>query len=111
MSSHAAPIEAIGERNLLPPDTTFRQITDEYKRTERMIDTFFGRHRGERRPRLIKTLEMRAEGLKRLHERQIQLLRRWRELKSENRESDAEGMLPSLLLSINAIASAERTTG
>jgi len=32
MSSHAAPIEAIGERNLLPPDTTFRQITDEVAR-------------------------------------------------------------------------------
>lgn len=91
--------------------TQLTRIGDEYRRTERMIDRLLGAPRTARRPRLLKTLEMRTEGLRRLHQRQIQLLRQWRAMRAEGRHSEAETMLPSLLLSINAIASAERTTG
>jgi len=92
-------------------ESVFGVIAGEYKRTQDMINTFFGRTREERRPRLIKTLEMRAKGLRRLHEHQITLLQQWRGyLDSENMEA-ADDMFPSLLLSVNAIASAERTTG
>ena len=42
---------------------------------------------------------------------QIDLLRRWRALRKSGDESAADKMLPSLMLSINAIASGLRTTG
>ena len=92
-------------------DDVFGVIAGEYKRTESMIDEFFGRSRENRRPRLVKTLAMRAEGLCRLHEHQIALLLQWRALNESGDQEAADEMFPSLLLSVNAIASAERTTG
>jgi len=92
-------------------DRQLATIEREYTRTEDMIDTLMNGRREVRRPRLIKTLEMRAEGLRRLHHRQIELLRQWRRLRVEERDAEADSLFPSLLLSINAIASAERTTG
>lgn len=89
----------------------FNRIAGEYRRTEAMLDKLFGAPRAQRRPRLTRTLEMRAAGLKRLHEIQIALLREWRELRAQRRTREAEALMPSLLLSVNAIASAERTTG
>lgn len=92
-------------------DSVFAHITREYQRTERMLDRFFGAPRAERRPRLMKTLRMRAEGLERLHQIQIALLREWRALRRDRQSAKAKKRLPWLLLSVNAIASAERTTG
>ncbi|MFP6584767.1 MAG: phosphoenolpyruvate carboxylase [Candidatus Hydrogenedentota bacterium] len=92
-------------------DSVFAVISGEYKRTQEVINTFFGRSREERRPRLMKTLEMRAKGLRRLHEHQIVLLKKWRALVESEDTEAADDMFPSLLLSVNAIASAERTTG
>lgn len=86
-------------------------ILEEYARTERMINEIFGAPRAERRPRMVKTVGMRSEGLRILHHRQIALLREWRRLLRENRNEEADEMLPALLLSINAIASGQRTTG
>ena len=76
-----------------------------------MIDRFFGVEREQRRPRLSKTLDMRAAGLVKLHACQIELLKRWRGLSDEEQAAEREELLPTLLLSINAIAGAERTTG
>lgn len=92
-------------------DTVFGVISGEYNRTQEMINEFFGRNRDERRPRLMKTLEMRAKSLRRLHEHQITLLQKWRQLTESGDNAAADEMFPSLLLSVNAIASAERTTG
>jgi len=89
----------------------FNRIKGEYRRTERMLEDFFGAPRAERRPRLTRTLAMRAEGLRRLHAIQIALLREWRDLRSRRRMREAESLVPTLLLSVNAIASGERTTG
>jgi phosphoenolpyruvate carboxylase len=89
----------------------FKRIEGEYRRTERMLEDFFGAPRAERRPRLTRTLTMRAEGLRRLHALQIVLLREWRGLRSRRRTREAEALVPALLLSVNAIASGERTTG
>ncbi len=86
-------------------------IRDEYARTERMLSEFFGGSRESRRPRLMKTLTLRAHGLARLHAHQIRLVREWRELARADRSAEADALFPSLLLSVNAIASAERTTG
>ena len=65
----------------------------------------------DRRPRLSKTLGLRAEALRVLHLQEIALLRRWRDLRKSGDESAADALLPELLLSINAIASGLRTTG
>lgn len=89
----------------------FRIVLDEYERSENMIDAVFGTPRAQRRPRLIKTLDMRARGLRRMHERQIQLLRQWRKHRADGDDEAADSIFPTLLLSINAIAGAERTTG
>ena len=87
------------------------QIISEHDLTEAMLDDFFDAERSARRPRLVKTLDMRAEGLRRLHSRQISLLEQWRSLLAKGRTQEADVLFPLLLLSINAIAGAERTTG
>ncbi len=92
-------------------ERVFGIIRDEYLRTGRMLGDFFGGSRESRRPRLMKTLAMRAQGLDRLHAHQIRLVREWRELSRNGQTVAADELFPSLLLSVNAIASAERTTG
>jgi len=87
------------------------RIVDEHDLTEKMMDDFFDANRAVRRPRMVKTLDMRAEGLRRLHTHQIQLLRQWRELTKDGKIQEAETLFPTVLLSINAIAGAQRTTG
>jgi phosphoenolpyruvate carboxylase len=65
----------------------------------------------DRRPRMSKTLEIREAPLRVLHHQQIALLREWRGHLAKGRKHSADGLLPKLLLSINAIASGLRTTG
>jgi phosphoenolpyruvate carboxylase len=60
---------------------------------------------------MFKTLELRAEALRTLHTQQIQLLKKWRRLRDTGKQSEADRLLPQVLLSINAIASGLRTTG
>ncbi len=87
-------------------------IEDELQRTNEYISRIFGgKTIAQRRPRMIKTLKMRADALKLLHSQQIRLLRQWRTLRKENRDDEAKLLFPQLLLSINAIASGLRTTG
>ncbi len=57
---------------------------------------------------LVKSF-LRSGGV--LHRQQIRLLSKWRELIKTGEQSEADAMLPDLLLSINAIASGLRTTG
>ena len=85
-------------------------IEDEWNLTQQLLEKIRGRPMAERRPRMLKTLELRAEALRILHLQEISLLRRWRKLRATD-EAAAETMLPDLLLSINAIASGLRTTG
>jgi phosphoenolpyruvate carboxylase len=86
-------------------------IEAEFERTTSMLDHLFGRTSQTRRPRMWKTLQLRAEALRRLHMQQIALLRQWREYSNTGNSDAADAMLPQLLLSINAIASGLRTTG
>ncbi len=85
-------------------------IEGEWNLTQQMLEKIRGRPMADRRPRMLKTLELRAEALRILHLQEISLLRRWRKMRATN-EAAAETMLPDLLLSINAIASGLRTTG
>lgn len=86
-------------------------IAGEHRRTQDMINQIFGAPRTVRRPRMEATLALRESGLRVLHQRQISLLREWRERRQQGDEAAAAKLVPSLLLSINAIASGLRTTG
>jgi phosphoenolpyruvate carboxylase len=89
----------------------FNQIWEEWTRTRAMLHELRGQPTAQRRPRMLKTLQLRADALRLLHRDQIHLLTRWRTARKEGRDADAEGMLTELLLSVNAIASGLRTTG
>ncbi len=100
----------------LVSDTTLRErfmdiIIAEYQRTESMIREIFEQGMIDRRPRMSKTLEIRETPLAVLHKQQISLLKDWRALLAEGKETEAETLFPKLLLSINAISSGLRTTG
>jgi len=86
-------------------------IMDEWNLTRGMLEKLRGAPMEERRPRMLKTLKLRAEALRVLHLQEIHLLKKWRGLKAAGDEAGADKMLPDLLLSINAIASGLRTTG
>ncbi len=89
----------------------FGLIQDEWHRTNDALNDIFGGTMSSRRPRMMKTLAVRAQALEVLHHQQLGLLQAWRgRLKNED-EAGAAELLPELLLSINAIASGLRTTG
>ncbi len=92
-------------------DAIFNRILDERMRTEKMLTQLRGRPMEVRRPRISRTLELRADALRILHKEQIDLLRRWRKLQADGDAKRADKLLTELLLSINAIASGLRTTG
>jgi phosphoenolpyruvate carboxylase len=106
MQEYASLVEDAGLR-----DRFMRIILNEWNLTRSMMDKLRGRAMAERRPRMLKTLALRAEALRVLHLQEITLLRRWRQHRASGDEAAAEAMLPDLLLSINAIASGLRTTG
>jgi len=106
MRAYADLVEDEELRNRL-----FNMIWEEWTRTRAMLHELRGQPTAQRRPRMLKTLQLRAEALRLLHVDQIKLLQRWRLARKEGREADAEAMLPELFLSINAIASGLRTTG
>lgn len=85
---------------------TLGRILEEYERTKEVLAAFFGRDMEARRPRLVKAIALRREALLRLHREQIALLREWRVAPEE-----AGRILPSLLVTVNAIAGGLKTTG
>jgi phosphoenolpyruvate carboxylase len=89
----------------------FDIIAAEYNRTRTMLDRIFGSPMAERRPRLDRTLGLRDRALHALHTHQIAILGRWRASKASGDQAGADQLLPTLLLSINAVASGLRTTG
>jgi len=86
-------------------------IADEHRRTVAMIEHMFGEALETRRPRMWRTLKLRDPGLRALHTFQIDVLREWRDRKHAADLAAVEEILPSVLLSLNAIASGLRTTG
>ncbi len=100
----------------LVPDEAVRErfmkiILDEYQRTMSVLMDLFQGTFATRRPRLAYTLEIREEPLRVLHAQQVNLLRDWRARIHAGETEAAEGMLPDLLISVNALASGLRTTG
>ncbi len=86
-------------------------IVEEWHLTREMLEKLRGAPMAERRPRMLRTLRLRAEVLRVLHLQEIHLLQKWRACRAAGDDAGAEKMLPDLLLSINAIASGLRTTG
>jgi phosphoenolpyruvate carboxylase len=91
-------------------DHIFGIISSEFERTSEQLRKVFGGSLEERRPRMGKTLQLRAHALASLHEQQITTIRNWRTAKNDD-PARAQYLLPRVLLSINAIASGLRTTG
>ena len=86
-------------------------IREEFERTRAHLAELFDGEMRNRRPRMAKTLDIREAPLRVLHQQQIALLREWRGHVAAERTTEADALLPKLLLSINAIASGLRTTG
>jgi phosphoenolpyruvate carboxylase len=109
-------IDWIREYSGLVPDAVVRErflgrILEELALTQEMVNHLFKRPFAERRPRLAFTLALREQPLHVLHRQQIELLKVWRARVAEGDAVAAEGMIPDLLVSINALASGLRTTG
>lgn len=109
----SADVEIMSAYAQLVPDKALRdrflgEIIGEFDRARYMLDEVFQGTLESRRPRMLKTLRLRADALRLLHRRQIELLQAWRTADSPER---VEALLPRVLLSINAIASGLRTTG
>ncbi|MEO6848178.1 MAG: phosphoenolpyruvate carboxylase [Chthoniobacterales bacterium] len=92
-------------------DRLFGVILEEWTKTRDGFERLYGSSIAERRPRLVKTLKLRAEALRKLHMAQIDLLRQWRESKEKGDTLNADALVPEITLSVNAIASGLRTTG
>lgn len=88
----------------------FDLIFGEFEKTQAMMTEIFGGSLESRRPRMIKTLQLRAGALRTLHRQQIEVLKKWRAARAAGSPEAAE-LLPKVLLSVNAIASGLRTTG
>lgn len=113
----SADPDLMGAYAALVPDAQIRKelldlILTEFFRTKSALEALYGSPLNERRPRMAKTLALRARPLRRLHLQQIELLRAWREECSTLAANvQPLSLPPELLLSINAIASGLRTTG
>ena len=101
-------VELVKDRSLREGIT--RQIREEFARVKQGLTELFQKPLADRRPRFRFTVERRVVPLRALHERQVQLLRSWRQAE-EAKDSAAEGLLADLRQSIAAIAAGLRTTG
>jgi phosphoenolpyruvate carboxylase len=91
-------------------DRILEMILAEWERTRRMLEALYGGPLAERRPNVEAMMDLRREGLRRLHRQQCDLLKQWR-----SRDGLAAGEVAALqtrlLLTVNAIASGLGTTG
>jgi phosphoenolpyruvate carboxylase len=101
-------VELVKDKNLREGIT--RMIRDEFAEVRAGLTELFQKPLADRRPRFRYTVERRVVPLRALHERQIFLLREWRQAE-EAKNPDAEGLLADLRGSIAAIAAGLRTTG
>jgi len=106
MAEYADLVEDAGLR-----ETFMTKILEEYELTKRVIEKLYPRERTDRRPRLVKAIEIRRNALIRLHREQIALLKEWRQLVRDHQLDQAERVASSLLITVNAIAGGLKTTG
>ncbi|MCM2372116.1 phosphoenolpyruvate carboxylase [Aporhodopirellula aestuarii] len=87
------------------------RIETEWKLATAMVEEVYGGTLATQRPNVQRMIQLRGEGLRLLHRQQISLLRRWRSYRRMGEQQQADQLLPSLLLSVNAVASGLGTTG
>ncbi len=85
-------------------------ILEELQKTRRYMGELLGKPIKERRRNHYYSTVLRAEALRVLHQNQINYLKEWRRLSSDEPEKKA-ALLNQLLISVNAIANAMGTTG
>jgi phosphoenolpyruvate carboxylase len=112
----AVDLEIVQEYAALVPDTALREqflsrILEEFSRTQQMVEALYGGPLAQRRPNVHALMQTRREGLRVLHRQQLALLRQWRDLRQANATSEADALLPHLLLTVNALASGLGSTG
>jgi len=91
--------------------TMMDMILAELRRTREMFELILERPISDRRTQHWYSNVIRATAMEDLHRKQIELLKVWRDQKLKGDTIQAEDTLTSLLLTINAIAGALRTTG
>jgi phosphoenolpyruvate carboxylase len=74
------------------------------------LSEIFSEPLAERRPRFRYTVERRVKPLRVLHQRQVELLQKWRKAEAGG-DSSAENILGEVRQTIAAIAAGLRTTG
>jgi phosphoenolpyruvate carboxylase len=89
----------------------FELIEREFERTSLMLERIYRGTLAERRPNIHATMQMRRAPLRVLHDQQIALLRDWRRANGLGDQEAAAALLPSLLLTVNAIAGGLGATG
>ena len=99
--------DLVEDRTLI--DKYFNIFNDELNMTRELLNKILGKSIEERRVQHYYSNVLRASILDHLHLKQVSLLKKWRAIK--DRENQDEEILLSLLLTINAIASALRNTG
>jgi phosphoenolpyruvate carboxylase len=105
MRQYAALVQEFDAR-----ESILNLILTEFDKTHEMMAQVFGGSLEVRRPRMLKTLDLRANALRVLHEQQIRLLSQFRAAQAAG-SAETKTLLPKVILSINAIASGLRTTG
>lgn len=108
--------EVIAEYAALVEDEAIRKlflsrIEREWELTKRQIEYVYAGELEAKRPNVQRMIQLRSQGLRILHNQQIRLLRRWRSYHRMGETTQADALLPQLLLSVNAIASGLGATG
>lgn len=106
MSAYASLVEDNDVKN-----TILKLMMDELKKTREVFGILLEKPISERRKNHWYSNVIRATAMYDLHMKQIDLLRKWRHQKQEGDTRKTDQTLTSLLLTINAIASALRNTG
>ncbi len=86
-------------------------ILDELKRTREKLTDLLGSAIDQRREQHYYSNKLRASIMTTLHQKQVALLRKWRQAKEAGNVEEAQQYEIPILMSINAIAGALRNTG
>ena len=89
----------------------FSIFKNELAKSKELLNKILGKSIEERRTQHFYSSVLRASIMDPLHLKQVALLKKWRKEKNQENISVSEATLLSLLLTINAIASALRNTG
>ncbi len=87
------------------------RIEEEHGLARRALELIYGAPLPSARAAVHEALELRHLALVPLHEHQISVLRRFRDLRARGEQGEADQLLPQLLLTVNAIASGLGSTG